>query len=118
MLPVDCGDTRGCISLREIGGRLSFRMDTESAPPGPKTGPRRYPKKYWWSVAIAVPLLIALIGIIPSLLKKESKGINISRDSHDLNFQQITVIESEYRQKTGQPLRPRFNKKSSKLWRS
>jgi hypothetical protein len=63
-------------------------------------------KKYWWAAAIAVPLTGAVIGVTPSMLKKESPAISFSRDSHDLNFQQINVIEREYRQKTGQALPP------------
>jgi hypothetical protein len=63
-------------------------------------------QKYWWGAAIAVPLLVAVIGIVPSLKKKDAAAININQDSHNLNFQQITVIAGEYRQKTGQPLPP------------
>ncbi len=73
---------------------------------GSKTDPA---KKYWWALGIGVPVLVALIGIVPPLLKKESKdppGISITRDSHDLNFQPVTVIEAEYRTKTGQQLPP------------
>jgi hypothetical protein len=75
-------------------------------PAHPKTRPANAAKKYWWAAAIAVPLLVAVISILPPLLKKDSQGIQISQDSHDLNFQQINVVEREYLQKTGQPLPP------------
>ncbi len=68
-------------------------------------------KKYWWAAAVAVPLLVAVIGIIPSFKEKKAGGVNINQDSHNLNFQQITVIEGEYRQKTGQPLPPEVQQK-------
>jgi hypothetical protein len=82
-------------------------LNPEPAPTDTKSEPGS--KKYWWAAAIAVPVLVALIGVLPSLLKKGSpgtQGINISNDSHDVNFQQINVIEREYAQKTGQPLPP------------
>ena len=79
----------------------------------PKPGPRRPKakpvdpaKKYWWAAAVAVPVLVAIIATIPSLLKKESPSVNISQDSHDLNFQPVTVIEREYQDKNGKALPP------------
>ncbi len=78
-------------------GGIIPRMNPESASAA---------KKYWWAAAIAVPLLVAVIGIVPSLRKKDTAAININQDSHNLSFQQINVIEGEYRQKTGQPLPP------------
>src|ERR1700680_178722 len=88
------------------GADAQSSLNPKPAPAGPKTKRADAAKKYWWAAAIAVPLLGAVIGILPSLLKKEAPSISISRDSHDLNFQPITVIEREYRQKTGQPLPP------------
>jgi hypothetical protein len=61
-------------------------------------------KKYWWAAAVAVPVVVAAIGIVPSLVKKESAGVNIQSDSHNVTFQQINVIEQEYQSKTGQRL--------------
>jgi hypothetical protein len=63
-------------------------------------------RQYWWAAAIAVPLLVAVIGIVPSLRKKDAPAININQDSHNLSFQQVNVIAGEYRQKTGQALAP------------
>jgi len=79
-------------------------LNPEPAPESTKAPPVNAAAKYWWAAAIAVPLLVALIGIIPKLRKEPSP---ISIDSHDqLNFQPVTVIEKEYSQKTGQPLPP------------
>ena len=97
----------GCgviIPRMSAGSQPSLNPQTGS--PSPKTRRADAAKKYWWAAAIAVPLLVAVISILPPLLKKESQGIQISQDSHDLNFQQINVVEQEYLQKTGQPLPP------------
>lgn len=78
-----------------------------------KTRTIDYAKKYWWSGAIAVPVIVAGIGLIPSLLDKESSSgisVSLSRDSHDVNFQQINVVEREYREKTGEALPPEVRK--------
>jgi tetratricopeptide (TPR) repeat protein len=92
--------------IPRMGANAQSSLNPKPAPAGRKTKRVDAVKKYWWAAAIAVPLLGAVIGILPSLLKKEAPSISISRDSHDLNFQPITVIEREYRQKTGQPLPP------------
>ena len=92
--------------IPRMGANAQSSLNPKPASAGPKTKRVDAAKKYWWAAAIAVPLLGAVIGILPSLLKKESPSISISRDSHDLNIQPITVIEREYRQKTGQPLPP------------
>ncbi len=63
-------------------------------------------KKYWWLAAVAVPVLVAIIAIVPSFLKSDSPGVTISHDSHDLNFQPVTVIEREYQEKNGKALPP------------
>jgi tetratricopeptide (TPR) repeat protein len=62
-------------------------------------------KKFWWAGAVAVPLLVAGVGILPSLLgsKPSRPSINIT-DSHDLNFHQINLIEQEYRAKVREDL--------------
>jgi hypothetical protein len=58
-------------------------------------------KRYWWAAAVAVPVLVATIAIVPSFLKKDSPSVKITQDSHDLNFQPVTVIEREYQEKNG-----------------
>ena len=30
-----------------------------------------YPRKYWWLILIALPVMIALIGILPQLISKK-----------------------------------------------
>ena len=101
MLALAAGDI---ISLMAEGPQPA--LNPEPAPAKPGTGSVEGSKKYWWAAAIAVPVLVATINIVPSLLKKESPTTNIDAhsDSHDINFQQINIIEREYTRKTGQPL--------------
>ena len=50
---------------------------TENAPAPPtKAGPTAvdYAKKYWWAGAIAVPIVVALIGLMPSMMNKAGSG--------------------------------------------
>ncbi len=92
------------ISLMAEGPQPALTPEPVPAKPG--NGPAEASKKYWWAAAIAVPVLVAAINIVPSLLKKESPTANIDAhsDSHDLKFQQINIVEREYTQKTDQPL--------------
>src|SRR5262245_5561737 len=68
--------------------------------------PTDYARKYWWVAAIVVPIVVALIGLIPQSGSKAGGLSAITLDSHDLNLTNITVIEGEYKSKTGQDLPP------------
>ncbi len=67
-----------------------------------------YPKKYWWLVLVIVPLVAALIGIVPSLLKGPAPPgtiqIHNTEFSGDLLFANIEVILSQYERIHGEPL--------------
>src|SRR5579871_1140640 len=83
-----------------------------------KPRPVNIAKKYWWATAVAVPLAVSAIEVSPSLIKKESPTIQVTRDSHDLNFQQISIVEREYREKTGQSLPPDIRQQIQEALRS
>jgi hypothetical protein len=95
--------------------------------------PKEYPKKYWWLVLLVLPAVLALIPILPALLKKDDKtgdgGTNISQSGKG-NIQQtgsgivqiggvnilnsdlsskmyvtdVSIIASEYEKALGHPL--------------
>jgi hypothetical protein len=88
----------------------------------------KVPRKYWWVVAVAVPLLLALIAIAPGLLKSSSGSAggagstttttttntaNIAGDNNTVSFDysthntfvtNVNVIAREYELQTGRPL--------------
>lgn len=81
----------------------------------------RVPRKYWWVVAVAVPVVLAVVAIVPNLLKSTGGGpsggtgnpINITGDNNTVTFDystnktfvtNVNVIAREYELQTGQPL--------------
>lgn len=77
----------------------------------------RVPRKYWWVVAVAVPVAIALISIVPGLFKPSGSGggtsTTITGDNNTVNFDysthntfvtNVNVIAREYELQTGRPL--------------
>jgi len=68
--------------------------------------PKNYARKYWWVAAIIVPIVVAVIGLIPETRSNAGGLPGITLDSHDLNLTSIPVIEGEYKAKTGQELPP------------
>ena len=68
-----------------------------------------YPRKYWWVILIAVPLVAALIGILPQFWQNGSSSsspihIQNTEFSGDMHFANIEVIVQEYQQITGKAL--------------
>ena len=81
--------------------RMSARPTWQPKSPKKTTD---HARKYWWVAAIVVPIVVALIGLIPLTRSKAGGLPTFSVDSHDLNLTDITVIEGEYKSKTGQEL--------------
>jgi hypothetical protein len=81
----------------------------------------KVPRKYWWVVAVAVPVLVAFIAIVPSLLKSSGESPaaagpsvgTISGNNNTVTFDystrntfvtNVNVIAREYELQTGRPL--------------
>ncbi|MEO7134223.1 MAG: hypothetical protein ABI024_08380 [Vicinamibacterales bacterium] len=78
----------------------------------------KVPRKYWWVVAVAVPVAVAMIAILPSLLKRsvasgEGTSATITGDNNTVSFDysthntfvtSVNVIAREYELQTGRPL--------------
>ena len=76
------------------------------------------PRKYWWIAAAAVPVMVALIAIIPGLMKSSggsggNTNTTITGDNNTVTFDystnntfvtNVNVIAREYEQQTGRPL--------------
>lgn len=75
---------------------------------------KSYPKKYWWVVVVAVPIVIALIGVVPRLTggsgdTRPPAGISVVGDGNTVIgsmtvVNNITVIAREVEKYTGQAL--------------
>jgi hypothetical protein len=77
-----------------------------------------YPKKYWWVVIVAVPIIVALITVLPGLVKSSNSsggpsGTTITGDNNTVNYDysthntfvtNVAVIAREYEAQTGRPL--------------
>ncbi len=63
------------------------------------------PKKYWWIVGIVVPIIVALITIIPNLLR-EKGTIYVAGNQFTGNvaFYNITIVNEQARQMLGKEL--------------
>jgi hypothetical protein len=74
----------------------------------------KVPRKYWWVVAVAVPVAIALISIVPTLFKSSGSGggtrtgdnntVNFDYSTHNSFVTNVNVIAREYELQTGRPL--------------
>lgn len=74
----------------------------------------KIPKKYWWVVAVAVPIVLALIAIVPQLRKPaggSGGGTTITGGTNTIVYgtnntfiTNVNVFAREYELQTGQPL--------------
>jgi hypothetical protein len=77
----------------------------------------KVPRKYWWVVAVAVPVAVALIAVVPGLFKPSGPGggtnTTINGNNNTVNFDYSTnntfvtnakVIAREFELQTGRPL--------------
>jgi hypothetical protein len=77
----------------------------------------KVPRKYWWVVAVAVPVAVALIAIVPGLFKPSGSGggtstaitgdnntVNFDYSTHSTFITNVNVIAREYELQTGRPL--------------
>ena len=64
-------------------------MDTffESAQPSPMAE-AWHPKKYWWVVAVVVPVAVALVAVLPSLLKRGGDDSGSEKSGNSVNANQ------------------------------
>ena len=78
---------------------------------------KKVPRKYWWVVAVAVPVAVALISIVPSLFKPSRSGggtstaitgdnntVNFDYSTHNTFITSVNLIAREYELQTGRPL--------------
>ena len=78
----------------------------------------KVPRKYWWVVAVAVPVAVALISILPGLFKRSggsgggtstvitgnNNTVNFDYSTHNTFVSNVNVIAREYELQTGRPL--------------
>ncbi len=69
----------------------------------------RVPQKWWWVVAIAVPLLAAIIAIVPHLLPQDRGGgdtfyVAGTQFNGDVAFNSVTVVIGQVRQMSGEEM--------------
>jgi hypothetical protein len=78
----------------------------------------KVPRKYWWVVAVAVPVAVALIAIVPDLFKSsggagggpsatitgDNATVNFDYSTHNTFVTNVNVIAREYEVLTGRPL--------------
>ena len=78
----------------------------------------KVPRKYWWVVAVAVPVALALIAIVPSLFKGSggagggistaitgnNNTVSFDYSTHNTFVTNVSVIAKEYELLTGRPL--------------
>jgi hypothetical protein len=77
----------------------------------------KVPRKYWWVVAVAVPVAVALIAVVPGLFKPSGSGggtstaitgdnntVSFDYSTHNSFVTNLNVIAREYELETGRPL--------------
>jgi hypothetical protein len=78
----------------------------------------KVPRKYWWVAAVAVPVAVALIAILPGLSKPsagsgsatntaitgDNNTVSLDYSTHNTFVTNVNVIAREYELQTGRPL--------------
>ena len=78
----------------------------------------KVPRKYWWVVAVALPVALALIAIVPGLFKSsggsgggtstaitgDNNTVSFDYSTHNTFVTNVNVIAREYELQTGRPL--------------
>jgi len=82
----------------------------------------KVPRQYWWVVAVAVPVLVALIAIVPGLVRSSGESasahtnttnttitgdhntVSFDYSTHNTFVTNVNVIAQEYELQTGRPL--------------
>ncbi len=65
------------------------------------------PRKYWWVIGIVIPILVAVVGIIPQFISKDepSKPFYVEVVGTQFNgrvaFNSVTLVAEQTRQKLG-----------------
>jgi hypothetical protein len=76
------------------------------------------PRKYWWVAAVAVPIVVALIAIVPrlftpsaetgartdALIAGDNNTVSFDYSTHNTFVTNVNVIAREYELQTGRPL--------------
>ena len=67
------------------------------------------PKKYWWLVGIVVPIIVAIIAVVPPLLKEDAgetinNEVNGTQIIGDVAFNNMNIIVEQARQMLGKEL--------------
>jgi hypothetical protein len=77
-----------------------------------------YPRKYWWVVVVAVPIIVAAIAVVPGLVKSsdgadaapvttitgDHNTVSFDYSTHNTFVTNVALIAREYEAQTGQPL--------------
>jgi hypothetical protein len=106
--------TDDVVSLRRLSThapRAACREEVDVAKEG------SYPKKYWWVVVVALPIVLAVIAVLPGLLKSSNgsstPSVSVTGDGTIVNYgylenntfvTNVEVIAREYEAHTGRPL--------------
>jgi hypothetical protein len=107
-----------CDNPRQTGFNPSVRAVRVEAQEDVVANDGKVPRKYWWVVAVAVPVVIAFIAIVPALLKPsggsgggtstvitgDNNAVNFDYSTHNTFVTNVNVIAREYELQTGRPL--------------
>ena len=86
----------------------NYVIDSEKA--GRKGELMKVPKKYWWVIGIAVPIIVAVIGIMPQLIPKDGGGGTFyvevvgTQFNGKVAFNNVTIVAEQTRGQLGTEL--------------
>jgi hypothetical protein len=100
--------------LRLDGCRLEGGQDARRVV---MAGGEKVPRKYWWVGVVAVPVAVAIIAILPGLLRPTKPGggpsttisgnnntVSFDYSTHNTFVTNVNVIAREYEVQTGRPM--------------